>query len=83
MINQVKKAKRLFEYHKEKETPLELLDAALKKLQHQNMVTDGIKIADIPKAMELTKQIKNLADELESEFYHYMKDVKKLKDKYK
>jgi len=82
LINQVKKARRLYERDKEKETPITLLEAALRKLEHENMQPDRINIADQPKAMALAKQIKEVANQLESEFFKYMKDVKKLKDKY-
>jgi hypothetical protein len=82
LINQVKKAKQLYDYDREKETPLTLLDAALKKLEHENMVPEAIKIADFSRAMELAKKIKEAANELESEFYRYKKNLKKFKDKF-
>ncbi|HUV59412.1 MAG TPA: hypothetical protein VMW09_04795 [Desulfatiglandales bacterium] len=82
LINQVKKARRLYERDKEKETPITLLEDALKKLEHENMQPDRINITDQPRAMKLAKQIKEVANQLESEFFRCMKNVKTLKDKY-
>ncbi|MFW9943069.1 MAG: hypothetical protein ACFFFT_18675 [Candidatus Thorarchaeota archaeon] len=79
LINQVKKAKHLFENEKERETPLTLLDAALKKLQHDNMDPTAINIHDLQRAMELARKVKRAADELESEFYDIQKKLKSLK----
>lgn len=83
IINQVKKAKRLYEHKKERETPITLLESALRKLEHENMDPTTVNLADMPKAMELAKMVKNAADSLESEFYHLNKDSrKKLKEKF-
>lgn len=82
LINQVKKAKRLYDKDKEKETPITLLEAALKKLEHENMVPEAIDINYHKYAMDLAKKIKETADQLETRFYRFMKDQKKLKDKY-
>jgi len=78
----VKNAQRIVEHEKERETPLTLLEAALKKLEHENMDPEAINMADIPKAMELAKKVKEAADGLESDFYHLKKKLKKLKDKF-
>lgn len=82
IIRHVKKAKNYFECKKERETPLTLLDAALKKLNHENMNPTAITTGDYSKAMELAKKIQARADKLESEFYRHHKNVKKLKDKF-
>lgn len=83
LINQVKKAKRLCEYERERETSITLLESALKKLEHENMDPKAVSFDDIPKAMDLAKKVKNAADELESEFYYIKKDYKKkLKSKF-
>ncbi|MGR3173600.1 MAG: hypothetical protein ACUZ8N_03280 [Candidatus Scalindua sp.] len=77
LINQVKKARTLYEHKKERETPLTLLEAALKKLQHENMDPTTVNLTDMPKAMNLAKTVKDVADSLESEFYHLNKDYRK------
>ena len=82
IIRQVKKAKDYFEHKKERETPLTLLEAALKKLQHEDMVPEALNIKDFPKAMRLTKDIQKEGSDLESAFYHYGKEAKKLKAKF-
>jgi hypothetical protein len=82
IINHAKKANDFFEHKKGQETPLELLQAALKKLKHENMNTKNVSPFDIQKAMKLVKGIQERAGVLEDEFYHYQKEVKKLKEKY-
>jgi hypothetical protein len=83
LINQVKKAKRIIDYEKERETSLTLLEASLAKLEHENMEPDVVELADLKKAMNLAKEIKETADELESQFYHLQKNWKKqLKDNF-
>ena len=82
IIRQVKKAKDHFEYKKERETPLSLLMAALRKLNHENMDPAALSIGDYSKAMKIAKAIQERADELENEFYHHQKNAKKLKDKF-
>ncbi len=80
---QVKKALYSQEHQQEMETPITLLESAVKKLNHQEMHTDSVHIEDIPKAMKLAKEIQLRAGEIESEFFHHQKNTKKLKDKYK
>ena len=82
IINHVKKANDYFEHKKGQETPLKLLETALEKLRHENMNTKNVNPFDIQKAMKLIKEIQEQAGKLEDEFYHYQKDVKKLKEKY-
>lgn len=77
LIRQVKRAFKIFEREKECETPLTLLEAALKKLEHENMDPKAVNVPDIPKAMGLAKKVKEVADSLESEFYHLKKNQKK------
>lgn len=87
IIWHVKKAKDSYEIQKELETPLSLLGAAFKKLNHENMDTNFIKVSDLPKARKLAFEIKKRADELESEFFNLekntKKDIKILTHKYK
>lgn len=82
LISKVKNAKRLYDNEKEKENPLTLLEAALKKLEHEKMIPETVKFPEIPRAMQLTREIKDVADKLESEFYHLNKKLKKLEDKF-
>jgi len=81
IIYNVKKASRIHEALKEKETPIDLLEAALRKLTHDNMDVETIRIGDFAKARELTVKIKERADELESQIYHNEKKLKKLPKK--
>ncbi len=65
----VRKANNIYEQEKISETPLELLEAALKKLQHNNMEMDAINKSDRQKAKKLIKQIREALQELEDELY--------------
>jgi len=83
-IHRVKKAKQTIDYEKERETSITLLEAALAKLEHDNMDPEAVELADLKKAMDLAKDVKETADDLESQFYHLQKDWKKqLKDNFK
>jgi len=77
----VKKASQSHETLKEKETPVELLEAALKKLNHEDMDVRSIATGDFAKARKLAGSIKSRANDLESEIYHYEKELKKLAHK--
>ena len=81
IIHNTKKAVRDHEGLKEKETPLGLLEAALKKLTHRDMDLSTIKIEDFEKARKLTAKIQDEANRLESKIYHQEKDLKKLASK--
>jgi len=83
MIKQVKKARNNYEYKKEKDTPIELLEAALNKLYHENMKTAVIDISNYNKAMKLTRDIQGRAVELEHELYSHKKKLEKLAKKYR
>ena len=76
LINQVKKAQQLLDRMNMLEGPLELLDAALKKLRHDNMHVN-IRNEDLKKAIELTEEIQNEAKELKSSFFKLQKTVRK------
>jgi antitoxin component HigA of HigAB toxin-antitoxin module len=78
ITRQVKKAVQLLEFAEERETPINLLEDALKKLNHKNMDTKSISTNDIQKAMDLTREIRKRAQQLESELYHNYKKLKKL-----
>lgn len=88
IIRQVKKAQQLFDYRKDRETTLNLLEDALKKLNHEDMDTTAPMSKDeMKRASEFTKSIQERAHELERELYYQIKnyDEKKqnLSKKYK
>lgn len=62
----LKKAKDYYEQEKSHDTPIELLEAALKKLTHENLQVDSIKGSDIGKAKkiisEISKVLKDISD---------------------
>ena len=80
---QVKKAKQLFEHKTECETPITLLEAALSKLEHDNMDPEAVEVERIKNAMDLARKIQHVANILEGEFYAVQKNLKRLKDKHK
>jgi hypothetical protein len=82
IIRQLKKASHLFNYRKEKETPIELLQAALDKLTHENMDTRAIDIFQIPKAMHLSQTIQTEARKIEKELYRHQKNKNDLESKF-
>jgi len=82
LIRNVKKAKNIYEQDKEKETSLLILDAILKKLYHNQLAPENIAISDAKQAMDISRKIKDRANELENIFYKIMKGPEKLKEKY-
>jgi len=76
IIHQIKKARTYHEIKKEKETPIGLLEAAYKKLTHEDMDLSAIDVADYGKARKLAVDIKGRADGLESEIYQLQKEHK-------
>ncbi len=82
ITNQVKKALNLHAQKKDQETPLALLDASLKKLNHDDMITSSLNIADIEKAMKIARMIQDRASAIETELYHHQKNLSKLGDKF-
>ena len=77
----LKKASKSYESQKEKETPIGLLEAALKKLTHKEMDLTEIDINDYGKARELAAEIQRVANELEGQIYAQGKNLKKLTNK--
>ena len=77
IIFHTKKAQDAYYSKKEKETPVGLLDAALKKLKHQDMKLEDIKPEDYDKARKLVSDIQKEAGEIENKIY----DMKKNKSK--
>ena len=60
----VKNAKDYWEGKKESEEPIDLLNAALKKMNHDNMQAEKVASVDISKARTLAFKIKKRADKL-------------------
>ena len=72
-----------FDQKKEQDTPIDLLNAALDKLNHSNMDISAIELDRIDEAMKLTRGIQTRANELEHLLYDSKKNIRKLKDKFK
>jgi hypothetical protein len=70
-------AKKSFDYNQIAETPLTLLEDALKKLNHEKMDLQSIQISDQDKAKILISGIRERIREVEHEFYNVGKDLKK------
>ncbi|MFT3749069.1 MAG: hypothetical protein QM768_12160 [Agriterribacter sp.] len=83
VIWHVKKAYEFFEQKKEQDTPIDLLNAAIDKLNHSNMDISSIELDRIDEAMKLTREIQTRANELEHQLYDAKKAKSKLKDKFK
>jgi len=77
IIWHLKKAYDFVEQKKEMDTPLDLLNASLDKLNHPNMDIKVIEFDRISEAMKVAREIQTRANELE----HLMYDAKKNKDK--
>jgi hypothetical protein len=78
IIHHLKKARNRHEIIKEKETPLELLQAAIDKLAPEVLDLGSVDLKDLPKARKLTKEIGERATDIESEIYHFEKELKRL-----
>lgn len=83
LIHHTKKALGHVESSHERETPLTLLEAALKKLTHESLVVESISYAEYPKAKQLVREIQQRAHEIEREFYENEKKLKQLAHKKK
>ncbi len=78
IIYHIKQAEKRHEDLEKKETPITLLLSAHKKLTHENMDLGSIDIKDLDKARDWIVKIRDRADELDSQVYHFKKDLKKL-----
>ena len=81
IIFHIKRASKSYESKKEKDTPLGLLEAALKKLTHEDMDLREISVGDYKKARELAANIQREAKQLESQIYQQIKKYKDLENK--
>jgi hypothetical protein len=79
IIGTVKRGYGFYSNILEREGPLTLLDAALKKLEHPGMQTS--EVSELDKARKLAVKVKEKAQELEKEFYQHQKNFKKLSKK--
>lgn len=75
IIHRVKKALEIRESNLEKETPIALLQGALRKLNHDQMLVANIAVDDFPAARKLATDIQSRAREIEGEIYHYKKKL--------
>lgn len=74
ILHHLKKALDYQASHEDKETPLTLLDTALRKLNHEDMRVAAIAVADFAKARQLASDIQKRAKELEGDIYHAQKE---------
>jgi len=81
IIYHVIKARQSHEKKAEKETPLGLLEAALRKLNHEDMSIKSVLLDDLHKARGIISDIRSRVDDIEHEIYQSEKEFKKLKDK--
>ena len=79
ITRQVKKVAGIVEFSTNSETPLTLLDAALKKLNHEQLDLNKVKHDDETKTVKLIRDIRERVKELEGEFMKYRKMRKKIK----
>lgn len=77
ITRQIKLAQEIIDYAYQVETPLTLLEAALKKLKHEKMNLKVIQNSDKKEAWALIRGIRNRIKELETEFYYLKKNLKK------
>jgi len=78
IIGRVKEAIRRVDHEKDLDTPLTLLADALKKLNHENMISANLDIHKVDEAYKKTKEIQERAHELEKEFWEHKQAAKKL-----
>jgi len=81
IIGRVKEAIRRIDHEEEIEGPLTLLNEALKKLNHKNMITEDLDIHKLDEAYKKTKEIQDRAYILEKEFWEHKQKAKKLLNK--
>jgi hypothetical protein len=74
----VRLAKDYVEYNQIAETPLTLLDAALKKLTHEQMLLQSVQPSDQSKARSLIGAIRERIKNIEHEFYQIQKGNKNI-----
>ena len=83
VIQHVRKAYDIFDQKKEQDTPIELLNAALDKLNHSNMDMNNVSFDRIDEAMQVARDIQLRANELEHILYESKKSSHKLAAKFR
>jgi len=78
LIHHTKRALDYVETSHEKETPLVLLEQALKKLTHENFESEKIGSSDWEKARELAVEIQKRAKDIEHDIYNFQKSIREL-----
>ncbi len=81
IIYNLKKASQSHQHLKEKETPIELLEEAHRKLTHDNMDLSAIDNRDLRRAREIIGRIIRAGKTLESDIFQYTKNMKRLSNK--
>ncbi len=76
IIHHVRKAYEIWGQKKERDTPIELLNQAFDKLNHDNMIVSNIEHERISEAMKTCRDIQARANEIE----HLLYEAKKTKD---
>jgi len=74
----LRKARTSHESRKEKETPLDRLEAAYQKMSPESIDIKALRMTDLPRARNLVADIAQRAAEIEKEIYHWEKEYKKL-----
>lgn len=82
ITRQVKKAMQLHAKHKEEDTPISLLQAALGKLEHDNLLPQNIRVADADEAIKILNKIETTTKDLHATFWEVKKGPKKLQEKF-
>ena len=78
ITRELKAAAKVFEHQKERETPISLLEAALKKLVHKDMDPTSISLNDYRKARKLVVDIQDKAKAIEHALFDQQKKLRKL-----
>lgn len=78
ILRHVKNAHRLYENKEERDTPVDLLEQALRKLNHDGMDTESIQVSEYDRAMKIARDIQKRASEIEGELYDHQKNAKDL-----
>ncbi len=81
IFRRVSSARALQSSKLQRETTLNLLEAALSKLTHDDMDPQAVDVFDYQKALHLSQEIQRVAKVLEREFYRLDKEKDSLKNK--
>lgn len=76
LMHRTKRAMECLEDHQDKQTPLALLEGALKNLTQKSFSIESISQTDYPKARKIAVSIQKRANEIEHELYDNRKKAK-------